>query len=103
MLFRSNGQSERKIQILEDMMRACVLDFGGSWSNYLPLMEFSYNNNYQSTIRVAPYEMLYERKCRSTIHWDEAGERSYLGPELVHQTNEALEKIRSRMLATHSR
>ena len=84
-------------------MRACVLDFGGSWSKYLPLMEFSYNNSYQSTIGVAPYEMLYGRKCRSPIHWDEAGERSYLGPELVQETNEALEKIRARMLATQSR
>ena len=84
-------------------MRACVLDFGGSWRKYLPLMEFSYNNSYQSTIGVAPYEMLYGRKCRSPIHWDEAGERSYLGPELVQETNEALEKIRARMLATQSR
>ena len=66
-------------------------------------MEFSYNNSYQSTIGVAPYEMLYGRKCRSPIHWDEAGERSYLGPELVQETNEALEKIRARMLATQSR
>ena len=66
-------------------------------------MEFSYNNSYQSTIGVAPYEMLYGRKCRSPIHWDEACERSYLGPELVQETNEALENIRARMLATQSR
>ena len=85
------------------MLRACVLDFYGSWSKYLPLIEFSYNNNYQSTIGVAPYEMLYGRKCKSPIHWDEVGERSYLGSELVQQTNEALEKIRARMLATQSR
>ena len=84
-------------------MRACVLDFGGSWSKYLPLMEFSYNNSNQSTIGVEPYEMLYGKKCISLIHWDEAGERRYLGPELVQQTNEALEKIRARMLATQSR
>ena len=97
---QTDGQSERIIQILEDMLRACVLDFSGSWSKYLPLMEFLYNNSYQCTIGVAPYEMLYGRKCRSPSHWDEAGERSYLGPELVQQTNEALEKIRTRMLAT---
>ena len=100
---QTDGHSERTIQILEDMMRACVLDFGGSWSKYLPLMEFSYNSSYQSTIGVEPYDMLYGRKCRSPIHWDEAGERSYLGPELVQQTNEALEKIKARMLATQSR
>ena len=80
---QTDGQSERTIQILEDMLRACVLDFGGSWSKYLPLIEFSYNNSYQSTIGVAPYEMLYGRKCRSPIHWDETGERRYLGPEAV--------------------
>ena len=67
---QTDGQSVRTIQILEDMMRACVLDFGGSWSKYLPLMEFSYNS-YQSTIGVAPYEMLYGRKCRSPINWDQ--------------------------------
>ena len=84
-------------------MRACVLDFGGSWSKYLPLMKFAYNNNYQATIGVAPYEMLYGRKCRSPIHWDETGERSYLGPELVQKTNEAIQKIRARMLTSQSR
>ncbi|XP_062113714.1 uncharacterized protein LOC133825292, partial [Humulus lupulus] len=100
---QTDGQSERTIQILEDMLRACVLDFEGSWSKYLPLIEFSYNNSYQATIGVAPYEMLYGRKCRSPIHWDETGERRYLGPEMVQRTNEALEKIRARMLASQSR
>ena len=100
---QTDGQSERTIQILEDMMRACVLDFGGSWIRYLPLMEFAYNNSYQATIGMAPYEMLYGRKCRSPLHWDEAGESSFLGPELVQRTNEAIEKIRARMLASQSR
>lgn len=100
---QTDGQSERSIQILEDMMRACVLDFGGSWIKYLPLMEFAYNNSYQATIGMAPYEMLYGRKFRSPLHWDEAGERSFLGPELVQRTNEAIEKIRARMLASQSR
>ena len=92
---QTDGQSEKTIQILEDMLRACVLDFGGSWSKYLSLIEFSYNNSYQSTIGVAPYEMLYGRRCRSPIHWDETGEKKYLGPEAVHKTNEAIEKIRA--------
>lgn len=90
---KTNGQSERTIQILEDIMKSCVLDFEGSWSRYLPFIEFSYNNSYLSTIGVAPYEMLYGRKCASHHHWDEAGERSYLGLELVQKTNEAIEKI----------
>ena len=100
---QTDGQSERTIQILEDLLRACVLDFGGSWSRYLPLIEFSYNNSYQSTIGVAPYEMLYGRKCRSPIHWDEMVERRNLGPDMVQRTGEAIEKIRARMLASQSR
>ena len=67
---QTDGQSERTIQILEDMLRACVLDFGGSWNKYLPLIEFSYNNSYQSTIGMAPYELLYGRRYRSPLHWD---------------------------------
>ena len=90
---QTDGQTERTIQILEDMLRACVMDFGGFWSKYLPLIEFSYNNSYQSTIGVAPYEMLYGRKCRSPIHWDEMGERKYLGPESVQEAAEDIEKI----------
>ena len=92
---QTDGQSERTIQILEDMLRACVLDFGGSWSKYIPLIEFSYNNSYQATIGVAPYEMLYGRRCRSPVHWDETGERRYLGRKMVQRTNEAIEKIRA--------
>ena len=64
---QTDGQSERTIQILEDMLRACVLDCEGSLSKYFPLIEFAYNNSYQSTIGVTPYEMLYGRKCRSPI------------------------------------
>ena len=80
---QTNGQTERTIQILEDMLRACVQDFQESWNKYLPLIEFSYNNSYQSTIGMTPYEMLYGRKCRSPVHWDEAWERQYLCNDLV--------------------
>ena len=71
---QTNGQSERTIQTLEDMLRACVIDFQGTWEETLPLVEFSYNNSYQATICMAPFEALYGRKCRSPIHWDEVGE-----------------------------
>ena len=71
---QTDGQSERTIQTLEDMLRGCAINFQGSWSKYLPLVEFAYNNNYQATISMAPYEALYGRKCRSPIHWDEMGE-----------------------------
>ena len=79
------------------MLRAYVMDFQGSWSQYLPLIEFSYNNSYQESIQMSPYEMLYGRKCRSPIHWHEAGERRYLGPELVDQATAAVEKIKQRL------
>ncbi|PON35669.1 Ribonuclease H-like domain containing protein [Parasponia andersonii] len=85
------------------MLRACVLDFHGSWSKYLPLIEFAYNNSYQASIEMPPYEALYGRKCRSPIHWDEMGERKFLGPELVRETAEAVEKIRKRLLAVQNR
>ena len=71
---KTDGQFERTIQTLEDMLRACVLDFKGSWFSHLPLVEFSYNNSYRSSIRAAPYEALYGRKCRSLICWDNVGE-----------------------------
>lgn len=64
---QTDGQSERTIQILEDMLRACILDFGGTWDTYLLLAEFVYNNSFQSSIQMAPYETLYGRRCRSPI------------------------------------
>ncbi|GJZ91371.1 putative reverse transcriptase domain-containing protein [Tanacetum coccineum] len=72
---QTDGQSECTIQTLEDMLRACVLDFGGSWDVHLPLVEFSYNNSYHSSVRCAPFEALYGRKCRSPIMWAEIKDR----------------------------
>jgi hypothetical protein len=77
---QTDGQSERTIQILEDMLRMCVLDFKGKWIQYLPLVEFAYNNSFQATIGMAPYEAFYGRKCRSPLYWDEVGERQLVGP-----------------------
>ncbi|GJR82156.1 putative reverse transcriptase domain-containing protein [Tanacetum coccineum] len=68
---QTDGQSERTIQTLEDMLRACVMDFGGSWDTHLPLIEFSYNNSYHTSIKCAPFEALYGRKCRSPVIWTE--------------------------------
>ncbi|GJX80996.1 putative reverse transcriptase domain-containing protein [Tanacetum coccineum] len=69
----SDGQSERTIQMLEDMLRACVINFGSSWDRQLPLVEFSYNNSYHASIKAAPFEALYGRKCRSPVCWSEKG------------------------------
>ncbi|KAJ9558505.1 hypothetical protein OSB04_013119 [Centaurea solstitialis] len=88
---QTDGQSERTIQTLEDMLRACVLDFGGSWDTYLPLAEFSYNNSYHSSIGMPPYEMLYGRRCRTPICWGEVGQRVLGSTEVVQQTTEGSE------------
>ncbi|GJS47417.1 putative reverse transcriptase domain-containing protein [Tanacetum coccineum] len=79
---QTDGQSERTIQTLEDMLRACVMDFGGSWDTHLPLIEFSYNNSYHTSIKCAPFEALYGRKCRSPVIWTEVGESQLIGPEI---------------------
>ena len=94
---QTDGQTERLNQILEDMLRACVMDFTGSWDTKLHLMEFSYNNSFQATIGMTPLEPLYGKRCRSPLCWDEVGERELVGPELVRITNEAVQKIRVRM------
>ncbi|GJV43335.1 putative reverse transcriptase domain-containing protein [Tanacetum coccineum] len=80
---QTDGQSERTILTLEDMLRACVIDFGKGWVNHLPLVEFSYNNSYHASIKAAPFEALYGRKCRSPVCWAEVGEVQLTGPEIV--------------------
>ncbi|KAL0540334.1 hypothetical protein IC582_024569 [Cucumis melo] len=100
---QTDGQTERLNQVLEDMLRACALEFPGSWDSHLHLMEFAYNNSYQATIGMAPFEALYGRCCRSPVCWGEVGEQRLMGPELVQSTNEAIQKIRSRILTAQSR
>ncbi|GJR44839.1 putative reverse transcriptase domain-containing protein [Tanacetum coccineum] len=100
---QTDGQSEHTIQTLEDMLRACVLDFGGSWDVHLPLVEFSYNNSYHSSVRCAPFEALYGRKCRSPIMWAEVGEGQLIGPELVQETTEKISQIKDRLKAARDR
>ncbi|GKB53241.1 putative reverse transcriptase domain-containing protein, partial [Tanacetum coccineum] len=79
---QTDGKSERTIQTLEDMLKACVMDFGGSWDVHLPLVEFSYNSSYHSSVKCAPFEALYGRKCRSPILWAEVREGQSIGPEI---------------------
>ncbi|KAD5961983.1 hypothetical protein E3N88_13456 [Mikania micrantha] len=100
---QTDGQSEQTIQTLEDMLRACVIDFGNSWATHLPLVEFSYNNSYHTSIGAAPFEALYGRKCRSPLCWAEVGESQLTGPELVHETTEKIVQIRSRREAARDR
>ena len=100
---QTNGQSERTIQTLEDTLGACVMEFKGDCDNYLPLMEFAYNNSYQTSIEMAPYEALYGRKCRTPVCQDEVGERRLLGTELVQDTNEKIQLIRDRLKVAQDR
>nr|GEZ12502.1 putative reverse transcriptase domain-containing protein [Tanacetum cinerariifolium] len=97
----NDGQSERTIQTLEDMRRACVLDFEGSWDVHLILVEFSYNNSYHSSVRCMSFEALYGRKCRSSIMWAEVGEVQLIRPELVQETTEKISKTKNRLKVTH--
>ncbi|KAI3825372.1 hypothetical protein L1987_06855 [Smallanthus sonchifolius] len=85
------------------MLRACVIDFGNTWESHLPLVEFSYNNSYHTSIMAAPFEALYGRKCRSPICWAEVGDRQLTGPELVFETSEKIVQIQNRMVAARDR
>ncbi|GJW78300.1 putative reverse transcriptase domain-containing protein [Tanacetum coccineum] len=87
---QTDGQSERTIQTLKDMLRACVIDFGNGWVKHLPLVEFSYNNSYHASIKAAPFEALYGRKCRSPVCWAEVGEVQLTGPLVLFFTLKCL-------------
>ncbi|GKC21074.1 putative reverse transcriptase domain-containing protein [Tanacetum coccineum] len=100
---QTDSQSERTIQTLEDMLRTCVIDFGKGWDRHLPLMEFSYNNSYHTSIKAAPFEALYDRKCRSLICCAEVRNAQLTGPEIVHETIEKIIQIKKRIQAARDR
>jgi len=96
---QTDGQSERTIQILKVMLRAWMLDVKGSWEDYMHLIEFAYNNSYQASIKIAPFEALYGRKCRSPLYWDDIGNRRLLGPAIITHTVKKVKIIRERLKA----
>ncbi|GJZ52454.1 putative reverse transcriptase domain-containing protein [Tanacetum coccineum] len=96
---QTDGQSERTIQTLEDMLHACVIDFRKVWDRHIPLVEFSYNNSYHTSIKAAPFEALYGRKCRSPICWAEVGDTQLTGL-VVHETTEKIIQINKRIQAS---
>ncbi|GKE64909.1 putative reverse transcriptase domain-containing protein [Tanacetum coccineum] len=100
---QTDEQSERTIQTLEDMLKACVIDFGGSWDVHLPLAEFSYNNSYHISIWCAPFEALYGRKCRSPVLWAKIGECSLIRPELMQGTTDKVVVIKVKLQAARDR
>ncbi|GJZ96403.1 putative reverse transcriptase domain-containing protein [Tanacetum coccineum] len=89
--------------MLEDMLRACVMDFEKGWDKHLPLIEFSYNNNYHTSIKAAPFEALYGRKCRSPICWAEVGDAQLNGPKIIRETAKKFIQIKHRLQASRDR
>nr|GEX91507.1 putative reverse transcriptase domain, ribonuclease H-like domain, aspartic peptidase domain protein [Tanacetum cinerariifolium] len=100
---KNDGQSERTIQTLEDMLWACAIDFGKGCEKHLPLIEFSYNNSYHASIKATPFEALYGRKCRSHVCWAEVGDTQLAGQEIIHETTEKIVQIRQHLQATRDR
>nr|GEZ35220.1 putative reverse transcriptase domain, ribonuclease H-like domain, aspartic peptidase domain protein [Tanacetum cinerariifolium] len=96
---KTDRQSERTIQTFKDMLRSCAIDFGKGWEKHLPLVEFSYNNSYHARIKAAPFEALYDRKCRSPICWAKVGDTQLTGPEIIHETTKKIAQIRQHLQA----
>ncbi|GJX70052.1 putative reverse transcriptase domain-containing protein [Tanacetum coccineum] len=95
----TDGQSKRTFQILEDMLRICVIDFGNGWDKHLLLVEFSYNSSYHTSIKAAPFEALYECKCRSLVCLAKVGDSQLTGPEIIHETTKKIIQIKSKIQA----
>jgi hypothetical protein len=100
---QTDGQTERINQILEDMLRACALQYGTSWDKSLPYAEFSYNNSYQQSLKMAPFEALYGRKCRTPLFWNQTGETQVFGPDVLRDAEEHVRKIRENLRVAQSR
>ncbi|GAU51374.1 hypothetical protein TSUD_413070 [Trifolium subterraneum] len=100
---QTDGQSERTIQTLEDMLRACVLEDDGNWSKHLHLIEFAYNNSYHASIGMVPYEALYGRKCRTPLCWTEVGDKGVLGPDIIQETTLKIKSVKEHMRVAQSR
>nr|GEZ62300.1 putative reverse transcriptase domain-containing protein [Tanacetum cinerariifolium] len=100
---QTDGQSDKTIETLEDMLRACMIDFGSTWDHHLPFVEFSYNNSYHASIKAAPYKALYGRKYRSPVCCSEVGDSQLTGPELIRDMTKKIVQIKNRLLTTCSR
>jgi hypothetical protein len=100
---QTDGQTERTNKILEDILRACALKHGGSWDKSLPYDEFSYNNNYQASLKMAPFEALYGRKCRTPLYLSETGERKLFGADIIREAENQVQIIRENLRIAQSR
>ncbi|GJS32873.1 putative reverse transcriptase domain-containing protein [Tanacetum coccineum] len=100
---QADRQSKRTIQTLEDMLRTCAIDFGKGWKRHLPLVGSSCINSYHASIKAAPFEVLYGRKCRSPVYWAKVGDVQLTGPEIIHETIKKIVQIRQRLQAARDR
>ena len=100
---QTDGQTERINRILEDMLRDCALQYGTSWDKSLPYIEFSYNNSYQQSVKMAPFEALYGRKCRTPLFWNETGETQVFGPDVLRNAEQQVRTIRDNLRVAQSR
>jgi hypothetical protein len=89
-------------QVIEDMLHACVLNDGLEWDKHLPLAEFSYNNSYQESIKMSPFEALYGRLCHTPLSWSKSGKRVIFGPDIVTEAEEKVKKIHANILTAQS-
>jgi hypothetical protein len=94
---QTDGQTERVNQILEDMLRACALQYGRSWDKSRHYAEFSYNNSYQESLKMAPFEMFYGRRCRTPLLWSETGERKVFGPDILQEVEKQVRMVRENL------
>ncbi|WVZ97861.1 hypothetical protein U9M48_043369 [Paspalum notatum var. saurae] len=100
---QTDGQTERTNQILEDMLRACAIQYGTSWDRSLPYAEFSYNNNYQAILKKSPFEALYGRRCRTPLFWNQTGEKQVFGPDLIRDAEQQTKMVRENLRVAQSR
>jgi hypothetical protein len=100
---QTDGQTKRVNQILEDMLRACALQYGRSWDKSLPYAEFSYNNSYQESLKMAPFKMLYGRRCRTLLFWNETGERKVFGPDILEEAEKQARMVKENLCVAQSR
>jgi hypothetical protein len=100
---QNDGQTERVNQILEDMLRACALQYGRSWDKSLPYAEFSYDNSYQESLKMAMFEMLYGRRCRTPLFQSEARERKVFGPDILEEAEKQVRMVRENLRVAQSR
>src|SRR4051812_31036929 len=99
---QSSGQVERVNQIIEDMLRACVISFGKNLEKSLPLAKFTYNNSFQSSLNMAPFELLYGRRCRTPLNWSETDKRQFFGPDMIKEAEEQVRIVRDQLKSAQS-